>query len=539
MKLRINIVLIWMLVLGAATALPGAARAAELRDITYSIQPLYIDVRLSFDSLPEYSSSFRYAPDRYVLSFSGCTLKVPDAKRTELAKLDSRLLTRISTYAQAGPPPLTQIGFYLNMRLDPLIRVDGASYVLRFPVQSSNEFTAQVAAGISLTIRDRMTENSSETVYLLRVQPGAKLRVTAAGADRYDGKTRLRAPSSFASRENADAVINGGFFSWGGQHLSTFIEDGFVRAAGVYPNRPMLLITPGGQVQIGRFTAATALLVTEPGQERATRIPISGKNTPFESGRVIAYDSRYPRETLPKGGMFYYLLQAERLSYAGEDPARAAVPADGFLVATDIIPEANPLRRISAGAGVVLETKLTDAQGQTIHAQHAIGGGPQLVENGVVNISTVEDSIKADISASERARTAAALTRSGELLLAVVKESKESGHKGVSLRRLADILVAEGALTALNFDGGGSSAMVVAGQLLNIASGSERPVSNVLVVKAGGGSPAASPADPAAGQPVKSPELGRGPEEEHGDESSSEAGDANEVVPHNKYQRKP
>lgn len=476
----------------------SSAQAAELRDISYSIQPDFIDVRLRFDSLPEYAASFRYAPDRYVLSFSNCTLAVAESTRKALATLDSRLLTRISTSAQAGPPPLTQLGFYLNMHIEPSIRQDGASYLLRFPVKDSHVYTQQLAPGLSLSILDNCSGESNRTVYIVRIGSGSAVQVYAAGADRYDGKTRLRGPSSFAKRESALAVLNGGFFNWNGQHLSTFVEDGFVRAAGVYPNRPMLVVTGDGQVILGRFTAQTALLVTAPGAERAMRIPLSGKNTPFISGKVIAYDHLYDRSTLPRGGMFYYMLQNEKLSYAGEDPAQPAMQPGTILVATDIIPEANPLRGIDPQARVALETRLTDAQGQVVQAQSAIGGGPQLVENAAVQISTVEDSIKADISASARARSAVALTAQGDLLLVAVKENSETQHSGMTLQSLANLLLKQGAVTAINLDGGGSTALAVNGQLLNISSEKERPVSNVLVIK---------PLGPTATVPQSAPPL--------------------------------
>lgn len=106
-----------------------------------------------------------------------------------------------------------------------------------------------------------------------------------------------------------------------------------------------------------------------------------------------------------------------------------------------------------------------------------------LVEGGKVYISSAEDSVQADIAKSERSRTAVGLTPSGQLLIVVVKEVESQGFGGVTLEALAQIMIDEGAVVAMNLDGGGSSAMVVAGQLMNIAESNERPVSNVLIVK--------------------------------------------------------
>jgi exopolysaccharide biosynthesis protein len=105
-----------------------------------------------------------------------------------------------------------------------------------------------------------------------------------------------------------------------------------------------------------------------------------------------------------------------------------------------------------------------------------------LIENGAMDISVAEDRVRADISKSERSRTAVALTRSGQLMLAVVKELESAGYGGVTLEVLSELLLAEGAYTAMNLDGGGSSAIVVAGEVLNLAEAGQRAVSNVLVL---------------------------------------------------------
>jgi exopolysaccharide biosynthesis protein len=72
----------------------------------------------------------------------------------------------------------------------------------------------------------------------------------------------------------------------------------------------------------------------------------------------------------------------------------------------------------------------------------------------------------------------------------VVVDGRESTSEGASLSQLADILVSYGVYKAMNFDGGGSSAMVIEGRdrrprLLNTpvndnTAGKERAVANHL-----------------------------------------------------------
>ncbi|MCB1215940.1 phosphodiester glycosidase family protein [bacterium] len=461
--------------LAAACLRPAAATAASLTAVNVNRSGYHIEVELAFDSRPkQLAESFRYDPDRYLLTIEGCGSSLPATRVEELGTINHKLLTRVSVFANNGNLAL---GFYLNQYSRPFLRYDGNSWFLRFPTAARSEQVTQLADGISLTEKNSTYRDRNFTLYLVRIDPSQAVDIFSAAADRYDGTTRKRAPSSFARREGAEVVVNGGFFGRAGEHLSTLIEDGLIRATGVYPTRPMLIVSESGQVAIGRYNIETALVGPE------ARIPISAKNYPYVSGKVMVYDARYPLDSLPQSGIFYFMLENGAMRYLDTSTAGITLGAGQLLVASDIMPEVNPLRNIRKGDDVKLQTVITDKAGNVVPARSAIGGAPMLVEGGKVYITTAEDSVQADISKSERSRTAVALTPSGQLLIAVVKEVESQGFGGVTLEALAQILIDEGAVVAMNLDGGGSSAMVVAGQLLNIAESSERSVSNVLVVK--------------------------------------------------------
>jgi exopolysaccharide biosynthesis protein len=473
MQMMLKLTLWIVLVTAALFVLATTAQAAELRTIEVSHTQYYVEVHLGFDRRPAYTESFRYDPDRYLLTFTGCSLGVPESQQSAVAAIEHNLLTRVSTFA--GSDNLA-VGFYLNQHTTPFARYDESGYYLRFYTAVRAERVAQLATGVSFTEKQSVYQGRNFHLYMVRIDPGAKARLYSAAADRYDGKTRRRQPSSFGRREHAAVVINGGFFGSAGEHLSTLVEDGLIRATGVYPTRPLIVVTQAGQVAIGRFNVETALLAG--GQ----RIPVSAKNYPYQVGKVMVYDHKYPIESLPQNGMYYYLLENGRLRYYSASTSGLWLAPEVLLIGSDIIPEANPLRAIPDGAEVALETRITDAAGQIVQAASAIGGAPMLIEDGAVDISVKEDKVRSDISRSERSRTAVGLTKSGQVLLAVVKEMESAGYGGVTLTALAELLLEEGAYTAMNLDGGGSSAIVVAGQLLNLSEAEERPVSNVLVL---------------------------------------------------------
>jgi hypothetical protein len=118
-------------------------------------------------------------------------------------------------------------------------------------------------------------------------------------------------------------------------------------------------------------------------------------------------------------------------------------------------------------------------------ADGAVGGYPVLVENG----QAVTAPVAAPSHCTERhPRSALALSASGRTLLLVVLDGRRSGSIGATCAEFASHLVALGADRALNLDGGGSSALVLAGRgAVNTPSdGAERVVSNHLAVYARG-----------------------------------------------------
>jgi len=81
-------------------------------------------------------------------------------------------------------------------------------------------------------------------------------------------------------------------------------------------------------------------------------------------------------------------------------------------------------------------------------------------------------------------RTAAGLTRDGKTLYFVVADGRRTGVPGMTLAQLASFMADRlNVCTAMNFDGGGSSAMWVRDRIVNRPSdGVERKVADHLAV---------------------------------------------------------
>lgn len=112
--------------------------------------------------------------------------------------------------------------------------------------------------------------------------------------------------------------------------------------------------------------------------------------------------------------------------------------------------------------------------------RYALGAGPQLVSGGKVQVR--DEKFPPDITTGAAPRAAVALVDSHTLLLGVA-DGRSRQDRGLTLAEMGAFLVARGAVTAMNLDGGGSATLVVGGSVKNDPSdGGERPVANALVI---------------------------------------------------------
>ena len=140
------------------------------------------------------------------------------------------------------------------------------------------------------------------------------------------------------------------------------------------------------------------------------------------------------------------------------------------------------------GAGAMFLRKLK--KGDSLKVSQTLGNaaadgaptvgtaGPQLVYNGRVAVTSGEE----DIAWGRAPRTAVGVKKDGTVLI-VVADGRSDYSAGMSLEELARFFLRLGADRAMNFDGGGSSEMVVNGRIMNDPSdGDERPVRVALGV---------------------------------------------------------
>lgn len=114
-----------------------------------------------------------------------------------------------------------------------------------------------------------------------------------------------------------------------------------------------------------------------------------------------------------------------------------------------------------------------------------LGGYPKIVSDGVNYADQgYREEGGPDHTYNKEPRTAAGFSKDSTKLYLFIADGRNPGVTvGVTLPQLADIMLQVGVYQGLNFDGGGSSEMMVRGSIMNVPSdGSERPLANSLLV---------------------------------------------------------
>ena len=268
------------------------------------------------------------------------------------------------------------------------------------------------------------------------------------------GIPRLLHPAEPLRVSRTVAVVNGDYFSTMKQ------GDAVPEGALVVNGRP--LYAPVGFTRV--------LAIDSAGVPRDARINVSAEvvsgaakirpraiNDPLApQGKAVIFTDDWRRTDVPSGRTALVIRQG-RVSKVVSPDKQASVPKGGYVVWTD---QANAIERFPVGTPVQVRVGVVARDGLDVVS--ASGHGGALLTGGIVarECSAYENSL--------RPRTVIAWNARGDVWLLTASTGRPDPPNGVRMggatkSQLAEVAKALGATSAVTMDGGGSTALYVAG----------------------------------------------------------------------------
>jgi exopolysaccharide biosynthesis protein len=322
-------------------------------------------------------------------------------------------------------------------------------------------------------------------INLLRIDLSkAQLRMVHA----MDEAVGLETVSSLTARYGALAAVNSGYFrttgTYRGDSVGIEVLNGKLLSESNNVRAAAGLIERDGKQELifGHIEFAGQLIA---GQAKHA---IDGLNRPRGDNELIIFTPEFHRTTLTDPSGLELIVRRERIVERRDLNGSSAIPADGFVISVAGTARRWALEKLRVGTRVRLDLDWSPTETETAdfwkQAANIIGGGPQLIRNGRVEITNAAEKILPAFVSDFHPRTAIAKLKSGQILLVAVDGRQPGVSAGMSLTMLADLLIEFGAVEAINLDGGGSTTMVIRNKLVNKPSDAtgERPVSDAILI---------------------------------------------------------
>ena len=292
---------------------------------------------------------------------------------------------------------------------------------------------------------------------------------------------------SLATGENENNQVIGGEW-WKGLKVTDSPYDTFDNTHAQFgmdgTGRPMLdrFVLDGSAWSRGVLTPILATNFNPSGVPEGTALYTSryGASTPRDTARQTAEAALIASGR--SGDTMFYVRRGAVSTTSG-----SAIPADGAVFAA--YGNGLRLKEVQAMADgdtvrVLLATQPRMPRGAT--PATLIGGWPRILRDGR-DISPDAAGVEGTISRNaemRHPRTAVGFSRDSATLYLLTVDGRSTASVGMTLTELAGIMRRLGAWQALNFDGGGSTTMVVEGVVMNKPSdpAGEREVGNAVMV---------------------------------------------------------
>jgi exopolysaccharide biosynthesis protein len=331
-------------------------------------------------------------------------------------------------------------------------------------------------------------------ICLLRLDP-ARVRLSSALSK--DELLQAESVADIAARHGAIAAVNGGFFNaTNGEPLGLLKVDGeLVSDSASLKGAVAIGAGEDGALTLDFDQVSARMTMTFSAEGQQWSVPIDGVDTTRERGRLMLYTPAYhgDTDTAPTGTEWVLDGQPLRVVAMRPGAGHSRIPRHGAVLSYGGTTLPPSLTALTDDVVVAFETTWKRAGGAPApafaRATDVVSGAGLLRREQVVQRDWRAESLTSEtFTTSRHPRTLIGRDVHGRVWLVAVDGRVPDYSIGMTfadLQRLCDRLE----LTdALNLDGGGSTTMVVKGQVVNHPSNATgaRPVSDALIVTARG-----------------------------------------------------
>lgn len=348
--------------------------------------------------------------------------------------------------------------------------------------------TTTLAPGLVHTVLHR--DAPRQVVHVARLNASSRLRLRAVLSNEAISEpgARLERTTAMCARVSCVVAVNGDFAAVGtDEPVGAMVVDGEMVRTPVESHHQLTL--GDGALTAGALSTRTQIVPTD-----LKPLVADAVNRARGDGQLILYTRAYntTTSTNPHGVELALDLVGGRIVTNQTVVARArsiveggntAIPEGGAILSGhgDAAEALRDLwRRMQTGSAAreVMVRVDTSAPADTV-----IGGTPVLVRDGRSWVATTGD----DFVTGRHPRTVVGWTPTRDLLLVTVDGRQRDHSVGMTLPEAAELMVALGAVEALNLDGGGSTTFVTGSQIANspsdrivVRNGAERLVHEPL-----------------------------------------------------------
>lgn len=324
----------------------------------------------------------------------------------------------------------------------------------------------ELAPGLKKTIYSRWNSDGPVEAFFIEADKSKYQVKPALDKGQVIGRESV---SRISQEQHAVAAVNASYFDRDGVILGMLKIDGTM-AGTTYMRRTAMGIKEDGSVIFGYPYYSAQVTLGD------VSWPVSGVDAERGENGLVLYNRWYGPSTRTNEYGLEFTVKKGKVAAIRTN--NTPIPEDGVVVSVHGT-AMDAFRGVRVGDPVEIEE---DMGAEWNRVTQIVGAGPRLIEDGRIQVTAGAEEFPSDIRYGRAPRSAFGITKEGNYVLAVVDGRQSSSH-GCTLTEWAQLLRQYGCVEAMNFDGGGSSALVINGELQNSPSdGTERGVASALVL---------------------------------------------------------